>query len=276
MIYIIAALAGVFGLLVGSFLNVVIYRVPIGKSVVHPASACPNCGHGIVAYDNVPVLSWLALRGKCRNCSEPISARYPLVELGTGLFFFVVALPLAGQFSFAQPTVDAIASGVTLVAFLYLAAISVALAFIDLEHHRLPDAIVLPSYLVGVLLLSTASILSGDFTALIRAAIGLGAMTIAYFILAVAWKGSMGFGDVKLAGVLGLFLGWSGWGALLVGSIGAFFLGGIFGLVLIVLRKTTRKSGIPFGPWMVLGAWIGILFGNQLWTDYLSVFGLNV
>ena len=275
MIYIIGALAGVFGLLVGSFLNVVIYRVPIGKSVVHPASACPHCGHGIVAVDNVPVLSWLALRGKCRNCSAPISARYPLVELGTGLFFFVVALPLAQQFSFAQPTVDAISSGATLVAFLYLAAISIALAFIDLEHHRLPDAIVLPSYLVGIVLLSTSSILSGDFTALIRGAIGLVAMTIAYLILAIVWKGSMGFGDVKLAGVLGLFLGWSSWGSLFVGSLGAFFLGGIFGLVLILLRKTTRKSGIPFGPWMVLGAWIGILFGNQLWTDYLSVFGLN-
>jgi len=275
MIYFIAAIAGVFGLLVGSFLNVVIYRVPIAKSVVHPASACPNCGHGIAAYDNVPVLSWLALRGKCRNCSEPISARYPLVELGTGLFFFVVALPLAQGFSFAQPTVEAIASGITLVAFLYLAAISVALAFIDIEHHRLPNAIVLPSYLVGIVLLGTASIVGGDYTALIRAAIGLGAMAIAYFLLAMLWKGSMGFGDVKLAGVLGLYLGWTGWGSLIVGSIGAFLLGGIFGLVLILLRKTTRKSGIPFGPWMVLGAWVGILFGNQLWSGYLSVFGLN-
>jgi leader peptidase (prepilin peptidase) / N-methyltransferase len=276
MILVIAAFAGVFGLMVGSFLNVVIYRVPIGRSVVYPASACPNCGHGIVAYDNVPVLSWLMLRGKCRSCSVPISARYPLVELGTGLFFFVVALPIAQQFSYAQPTVDAISSGLTLVAFLYLAAISVALAFIDLEHHRLPDAIVLPSYIVGAVLLGTAGILSGDYTALYRAGIGLVAMGIAYFALAVVWKGSMGFGDVKLAGVLGLFLGWSGWGSLIVGSLGAFFLGGIFGLVLILLRKTTRKSGIPFGPWMVLGAWVGILFGNQLWSDYLSVFGLNV
>jgi leader peptidase (prepilin peptidase)/N-methyltransferase len=274
MILFIAALAGIFGLLVGSFLNVVIYRVPIAKSVVHPPSACPNCGHGIAAYDNVPVLSWLALRGKCRNCSTPISARYPLVELGTGLFFFVVALPLAGQFSYAQPTVEVIASGLTLVAFLYLAAISVALAFIDLEHHRLPDAIVLPSYLVGIILLGTAAILTADYSALIRAGIGLAAMAVAYFLLAFLWKGSMGLGDVKLAGVLGLFLGWSGWGSLLVGAFGAFILGGIFGLVLILLRKTTRKSGIPFGPWMVLGAWIGILFGNQLWTGYLSVFGL--
>jgi leader peptidase (prepilin peptidase)/N-methyltransferase len=99
-------------------------------------------------------------------------------------------------------------------------------------------------------------------------------MGLAYLVLAIAWPGSMGFGDVKLAAVLGLFLGFSGWGSLIVGSLLAFFLGGIFGLVLIVLRKSTRKSGIPFGPWMVLGAWIGILFGNVIWTDYLSIFGL--
>jgi leader peptidase (prepilin peptidase)/N-methyltransferase len=99
-------------------------------------------------------------------------------------------------------------------------------------------------------------------------------MALGYFALALLWKGGMGLGDVKLAGVLGLYLGYSGWGALAVGSIGAYFLGGIFGLVLILLHKTTRKSGIPFGPWMVLGAWVGILFGNLIWTDYLSVFGL--
>ena len=270
----IAAIAGVFGLLIGSFLNVVIYRVPIGMSVVSPASACPNCGAGIHAYDNVPVVAWLALRGKCRNCSAPISARYPLVELGTGVFFFVASLPLAAQLAAIQPTVDMIASGLALVAFLYLAAISIALSFIDIEHHRLPNAIVLPSYLVGIALLATSCILTGDYAALLRAGIGLTAMAIGYFALALLWKGGMGLGDVKLAGVLGLYLGYSGWGALAVGSLGAFFLGGIFGLVLVLLRKTTRKSGIPFGPWMVLGAWVGILFGNLIWTGYLSVFGL--
>jgi leader peptidase (prepilin peptidase) / N-methyltransferase len=274
MIYFLAAIAGIFGLAVGSFLNVVIYRVPIGKSIVYPASACPNCGSGIHAYDNVPVVSWFALRGKCRNCSEPISARYPLVELGTGLFFFVVALPISAQLVAPAPTVEAASSGLTLVAYLYLAAISVALAFIDLEHHKLPNAIVLPSFAVGVVLLGTASLLVGDYAQLLRIGVGAGAMGIAYLALAVAWPGSMGFGDVKLATVLGLFLGFSGWGSLIVGSLLAFFLGGIFGLVLILLKKTSRKSGIPFGPWMVLGAWIGILFGNAILTGYLSVFGI--
>jgi leader peptidase (prepilin peptidase)/N-methyltransferase len=274
MIYLLAAVAGVFGLAVGSFLNVVIYRVPIGKSIVYPASACPNCGTGIHAYDNVPVVSWLALRGKCRSCSNPISARDPLVELGTGLLFFVVSLPIATQLAKYEPTLAMISSALVLVAYLYLAAISVALAFIDIEHHRLPNAIVLPAYAVGAVLLGTASLLVGDYGALARAGIGLAAMGVAYFAIMLLWKGGMGFGDVKLAGVLGLFLGWSGWGSLVVGSLIAFFLGGIFGVVLIALRKSTRKSGIPFGPWMVLGAWIGVLFGNQLWSGYLSLFGL--
>lgn len=270
----IATIAGVFGLLIGSFLNVVIYRVPIGMSVVRPASACPNCGSEIHAYDNVPVVAWLALRGRCRNCSAPISARYPLVELGTGLFFFVVSLPLAAQLAAVQSSVNTIASSLSLVAFLYLAAISIALSFIDIEHHRLPNSIVLPAYAVGGILLATSCILVGDYAALLRAGIGLAAMGLGYLALSLLWKGGMGRGDVKLAGVLGLYLGFSGWGSLAVGAISAFFLGGIFGVVLILLHKTTRKSGIPFGPWMVLGAWVGILFGNLIWAGYLSVFGL--
>ena len=274
MMYILAAIAGVFGLAIGSFLNVVIYRVPIGKSIAYPSSACPHCGSGIHAYDNVPVVSWFALGGKCRNCREPISARYPLVELGTGLLFFVVALPVAARLVAVEPTVDAIASGLTLVAYLYLAAISVALSFIDIEHHKLPNVIVLPSYIVGVVLLGAAALLAGDFDQLIRAGIGMAAMGLAYLLIALVKPGAMGLGDVKLAGVLGLFLGFTGWGALIVGSLAAFFLGGIYGLVLIALRKSTRKSGIPFGPWMALGAWIGILFGNLIWNDYLSIFGL--
>lgn len=274
MTLLIATIAGLFGLAIGSFLNVVIYRVPIGKSVVYPASACPNCGSGIHGYDNVPLVSWLVLRGKCRDCAEPISARYPLVELGTGLFFFVVSLPIAAQLAVLQPSVNEIASGLTLVAFLYLAAVSVALAFIDIEHHRLPNTIVLPSYAVAAVLLGAAGILSGDWAGLIRAGIGMAAMGVGYLLLAVLWKGGMGLGDVKLAGVLGLYLGYVGWGSLAVGALGAFFLGGIFGVVLIAVRKGTRKSGIPFGPWMLLGAWVGILFGNLIWGDYLSLFGL--
>lgn len=275
MMYLIAGIAGVFGLIIGSFLNVVIYRVPIGLSVATPASACPNCHAPIHAYDNVPVLSWLILRGRCRDCNTSISGRYPLVELGTGLLFFVVSLPLANQVVSAQLTVGAVTSGLALVAFLYLGAVSIALSFIDIEHHKLPDPIVLPSYAIGGILLGAAALVGGDYSALLRAGIGLAAMGIGYLAIAIIWPGGMGLGDVKLAGALGLYLGYVSWGSLIIGSIGAFVLGGIFGLVLIALRKSTRKSGIPFGPWMLLGAWIGILFGQVIWGGYLSLFGLS-
>ena len=272
------ALVGVFGLLVGSFLNVVVYRVPNGMSVVAPPSACPGCASRIRAYDNVPVLSWLALRGKCRSCREPISVRYPLVEAGVGVFFGVVALwwwwtvsirPLA-----AYSTGEAVASTLVLVAFLWLAGVSVALALIDLDTHKLPNAIVLPSYLVGGVLLAAAGILNGDPDGAIRAGIGMAAMWVAYFLMAMLYPGGMGFGDVKLAGVLGIYLGFVGWGALLVGAFAAFFFGGIYAIALMVLKKAGRKSGIPFGPWMLIGAWTGIFAGNTLWTSYLSLLGV--
>lgn len=281
----VAAVAtGAFGLLVGSFLNVVVYRVPNGMSVVSPPSACPGCGSGIKAYDNVPVLSWLALGGRCRSCREPISARYPLVEAGVGVFFAVVAIWwwVVSTISTGSITENGwtgvvgglVANLLVLVAFLWLAGISVSLALIDIDTHKLPNAIVLPSYLVGGILLATTGILTGDFDALIRSAVGMAAMWVAYFLLAMLYPGGMGFGDVKLAGVLGLYLGFVGWGALLVGAFAAFFLGGIFSLVLLALKRVGRKSGIPFGPWMLIGAWVGIFAGNALFASYLSLFGL--
>ncbi|WP_431278142.1 prepilin peptidase [Leifsonia poae] len=268
------AVVGVLGLLIGSFLNVVVYRVPIGASIVSPPSACPQCGNAIRPWDNIPVLSWLLLRGKCRDCRNPISFRYPLVEAATGVFFAVVGFwRLPGILS-ATTTFDLVASILELIAFLYLAGVSVALALIDLDVKRLPNSIVLPGYLVGAVLLGAAGVLGGDWSALIRAAIGAAALFVAYLIMAFAYPGGMGLGDVKLAGVLGLFLGYLGWGALIVGAFSAFLLGGLFALALVAARRAGRKSGIPFGPWMLAGAWIGILFGNTLWGAYLSLFGI--
>jgi leader peptidase (prepilin peptidase)/N-methyltransferase len=267
----IAVAAGVFGLMIGSFLNVVIYRVPAGMSIVSPPSACPNCGSGIAAYDNVPVASWIVLRGRCRNCRTPISARYPLVELGTGVAFFVVALPFASMIL----TAASVSGFLVLLAFLYFAAISVALSLIDLDTHKLPNAIVLPAYIVGFVLLAGSSIAANDYGALIRGVIGMATLGLAYLAVALIRPGGMGLGDVKLAGVIGLFLGWVGWGALIVGSFSAVLLGGLFGLVLIALKRRDRSAGIPFGPWMVVGAWLGIFFGASIWTDYLSTFGLT-
>jgi leader peptidase (prepilin peptidase)/N-methyltransferase len=271
----VVVLCGVFGILIGSFLNVVVYRLPNGMSLSRPASACPKCGSSIRAYDNIPVLSWLMLRGKCRNCRAGISARYPLVELGTAAFFVVVGFYFAGSIVTTQPGPVAIGNSISIVAFLYLGAISVALAIIDIETHTLPNRIVLPAYIVGAVLLLASSILGADFAPLLRAGVGLVALWGVYALMRIAYPKGMGYGDVKLAGVLGMYLGWSGWGALLVGSFAAFLLGGLFGIGVLLIRHGTRKTAIPFGPWMLVGAWIGILFGTNIAAGYLAIFGLN-
>ncbi|GAA4625072.1 leader peptidase (prepilin peptidase)/N-methyltransferase [Cellulomonas oligotrophica] len=256
----LVTLAGVLGLLVGSFLNVVVWRVPRGESVVAPPSACPACGARIRPYDNVPVVSWLVLRGRCRDCAAPISARYPAVELLTGVAFAAVAW-------WSGP-------GWWTPALLYLVAITVALTAIDLDVHRLPDAIVLPSYPVAAALLVLASADPGgtaDWGALLRAGVGAAALFAFYFVLLVAYPAGMGFGDVKLAGVLGLYLGWVGWGALVVGAFAAFLVGGVVGLALIARRRAGRRTQIAFGPWMLAGAWIGLVAGQPLWDGYLGL-----
>ena len=271
---VVIVVAGVLGAAIGSFLNVVIYRVPAGRSIVSPPSACPHCGHGIAGWDNIPVVSWLVLRARCRNCGAPISARYPLVELGTALAFAAVAWKFSGGIDAATTLPSLLAPLTALIAFLYLAAISIALALIDLDTHRLPNVIVLPAYAVGAILLLASSLLAGDPETLLRAAIGAVGLFGLYFIMAIAYPGGMGFGDVKLAGVIGLFLAWLGWGAFAVGAFAAFILGGVFGVALLLARRAGRKSRIPFGPWMIAGAWVGVFAGNSIWGWYLGLFGL--
>ena len=199
--------------------------------------------------------------------------RYPGVELATGLLFAAVASWLLVA---VVPRVPLAAAVLVAVAFLYLAAISIALALIDLDTHKLPNAIVLPAYGVGLVLLGGASIVASDGESIIRGVIGMAAMFIAYLVMALIYPGGMGFGDVKLAGVLGLFLGWLGLGPLFVGAFAAFFLGGIFALVLVLFRKAGRKTGIPFGPWMLVGAWVGVFAGKVVLDRYLALFGLGI
>ncbi|GIG24240.1 prepilin peptidase [Cellulomonas denverensis] len=255
-------LTGLLGLLVGSFLNVVIWRVPRGESVVSPPSACPRCGHRIRPRDNVPVLGWLLLRGRCRDCAEPIPVRYPLVEAGTGVLF---ALACGWTVARGTPWL--------LPAALYLAAIGVALTLIDLDTRRLPDAIVLPSYPVLLALLAVASWGGDDWGALLRAVLAGAALAVFYFLVLLVYPAGMGLGDVKLAGVLGMALGWIGWGALLIGWFATFLLGGLFALALVVLGRAGRRTAIPFGPWMLGGAAIGMVAGPAVWEQYLGVFG---
>lgn len=252
----LVTLAGLFGLVIGSFLNVVIWRVPRGESVVRPASRCPACGNEVRPRDNVPVLSWVLLRGRCRDCGEPISRRYPLVEVVTGIVFMV----MAARFGWDP----------ALPGFLYLGAVGVALWMIDLDVKRLPNAIVLPSYAVSGVLLAVAAIATGEGDALLRAGLGMAALYSFYFALAFAYPAGMGFGDVKLAGVLGLYLGWLGWAELAAGAFLGFLFGGVVGVLLMLARRAGRKSQLPFGPFMLSGALVAILWGGALGDLYLD------
>jgi leader peptidase (prepilin peptidase) / N-methyltransferase len=272
--------AVIFGVVFGSFLTVVAHRVPRGESIVSPRSECPHCGAPIRAYDNIPVVSWLMLRGACRDCRGPISPRYPIIEASTGIAFGLVTLwllsdasPLAGMAGgdFAPVAARSLVIG----AHFWLAAASIALTAIDLRTHRLPDAIVLPGYVIAAIGLILPALITGNFLAATVTLAGAGILFVAYALMALAWPGGMGAGDVKLAGVLGAFLGFAGWGAVAVGAFSAFVLGGVVSLVLIVTRRASRKTGIPFGPWMLAGAWVGVGAGNSIATSYLSWFGLT-
>lgn len=259
-------MTGVLGLLIGSFLNVVVYRVPAGISLMRE-SRCPACEAPVRPWQNVPIFSWLLLRGRCADCRVPISARYPLVELATGLAFVAVALWLLD--------IDGVAPTApfwpVFVAHLYLAAITVALALIDLDTRRLPNSIVLPSYAVLLVLFVVACLLGAPWEGLLRAAVGGAGLFAFYLMLRIVRPGGMGGGDVKLAGVLGAALAWTGWGALVVGAFAAFVIGGVVGIVLMLKRRATRKSAIPFGPYMLLGAWVGLFAGEQIARWYVGL-----
>ena len=257
-----AVLAGVLGLAIGSFLNVVIYRVPANVSIVNPPSRCPSCGSEIHNRHNVPVLGWLILRGRCFACKAPISPRYPLVEAATGALFVGVTIRLLH-----------LSLGEAVPAYLYFTAISVALAMIDIDHKRLPDKIVLPSYPVVVALLVVASAVNGDWGALGRAAIGGGALLAFYFVAWFVYPAGMGFGDVKFSGIVGLVLAYLSWGTFGVGAFAGFALGSVGGIVLIATRRGGRKSQIPFGPYMIAGALLAIFVGNAVAEAYLDLLG---
>lgn len=250
-------IAGLLGLAIGSFLNVVVHRVPAGESVVRPPSACPRCGTTIRARHNVPVVGWLVLRGRCFDCREPISGRYPLVEAGTGVAFALVALRLGAD-----------EAGLRLLpAYLAFTAVGIALALIDLDVRRLPDAIVLPSYpvLAGLLLVP------GDGDAALRAALGALVLGAFFFVVWLLVPGGMGFGDVKLSGLVGAVTAYLSWGTFLVGAFLGFLLGAVAGVLLIALGRAGRKSAVPFGPFMILGAWAAVLGAGGLGDYYLDL-----
>lgn len=252
----ILALIAVLGLAIGSFLNVVIYRVPREESLLFPNSHCPSCNEPIKARHNVPVLSWMLLRGRCASCRAPISVRYPLVEAGTAVLFVATTM----RFGLS----------VELPAYLYLAAVGVALTMIDVDVRRLPDSLVLPSYVVGVLLLMPAGAVEADWWSATRALVGMTAMWTVYFALALAYPNGVSFGDVKLAGLLGLYLGWLSWESILLGIFGSFLVGGVGGALAVVRRRRPQRA-IPFGPYLTTAAILALFLAAPLTTWYDSL-----
>jgi leader peptidase (prepilin peptidase) / N-methyltransferase len=248
---------GLLGLAVGSFLNVVVHRVPMAMSLSRPGSHCPACGHSIRHRHNVPVLGWLVLRGRCADCGVRISARYPAVELVTALLFVTVTARLVQLDLFTA-----------VPAFLCFVAVGISLTLIDLEVRRLPDAITLPAYPVLAALLIVAAFLDRDVDALLRAGLGALASFGLYYLLAAARPGGMGWGDVKTAGLIGGMLGYISWPVLLVGTAAAFALGATVGIASIVARRASRTSAVPFGPFMVAGALAAVFVGAPLADIY--------
>jgi leader peptidase (prepilin peptidase)/N-methyltransferase len=246
----IAVIAGIYGLVIGSFLNVVIWRLPRHESLAKPRSHCPGCDALIAPRDNIPVVSWLLLRGHCRHCGEPISARYPLVELGTAVLFAAVGARYSH--SWALP------------AFLVLTAALIAISAIDLELFIIPNRIVYPVGFASVILLAGAAAIENDWSRFGRGLLGgLAAFTF-FLVLHLIVPQGMGFGDVRLSALLGLFLGWLGWLEVFGGLFAGFFLGAVIGSVLIAVGGRDRKQHIPFGPFLAAGTMTFVLVGEQI------------
>ena len=294
---VLIVVAGLYGLVIGSFLNVVAYRVPAGIPLTRE-SRCPSCDARIRWWQNVPVFGWLALRGRCAFCSAAIPARYPAVEALTGILLAGVAAGVAFSRPLdARPVDGRLWLGTaefwgTLVTLLVFLSLSIALTLIDLDTRRLPNAIVLPGWGTIVALLLVTTVLTGllpadggleagrlgdgsweriDWGPLLRAVIGGIALFLFYFTVRLISPRGMGGGDVKLAGLVGTILGWFGWSSLIVGAFAAFALGGVFGIAMMLIGRARRKSAIPFGPWMLAGAWTGVVVGEPVSRWYMGL-----
>ncbi|MBM3285854.1 MAG: prepilin peptidase [Candidatus Eisenbacteria bacterium] len=245
---------GLLGLCLGSFLNVVIHRLPLGLSVARPGSRCPRCQAPIAIHDNIPILSYLLLRGRCRRCSAPIGIRYPAIEALGGLSLLLAALASSDLLGLA-------------VRSLFLLSM-IAITWIDLDHRIIPDEISLPGIVLGILVCPVLGVSRLD--GIVGAVVGGGAL----LLVAVAYRAirgiaGMGMGDVKLAAMLGAFMGWRGvFLTILLSSL----VGSILGLALLARRRATGQTALPFGTFLAPAAAAVLLLGPRIWTWYLDLF----
>jgi leader peptidase (prepilin peptidase) / N-methyltransferase len=243
------------GLAFGSFLTVVIHRVPAGESVMHPRSRCPNCGTQIRGRDNIPVVSWLLLRGRCHACGERISAVYPLTELACGVLFVTVALRW-----------DDVWTAILLAPFV---ATLVAISIIDIRHKKIPNRIIYPGVLVSAAFIVVADVAGSDLDAA-RAGIGFLAYGVGMLVVAMISPRGMGMGDVKLAAWIGLVCGSLGLAYVGVAAGAGIVLGGV-GAIVALLRGAGRTSAIPFGPYLAAGAAVSLIAGQAIADWYLRL-----
>jgi leader peptidase (prepilin peptidase)/N-methyltransferase len=242
------------GLIVGSFSNVCIYRIPRNESIIYPASHCPKCSTKIKPVDNIPLLSYILLKGRCRNCGSKISIQYPVVEFLTGLIYLIIYLTYG--------------LSIQSLVYIILASALVIIAFIDLQEQIIPDVISLPGIVVGLILSFIVPYISFINSA-------LGALVGGGIILIIAGVGSiifkkeaMGGGDVKLTAMIGAFLGWR---YTIISLFLGFFLGALIGIILIMTRIKKREDAIPFGPFIALGSIITFLWGEKIIAWYLGI-----
>ncbi|MDI6874383.1 MAG: prepilin peptidase [Actinomycetota bacterium] len=247
-----SAVIFLLGLVVGSFDNVAVYRIPEGLSLWSPRSFCPRCRSQIAWYDNIPLLSYVLLRGRCRKCEEPISFRYPLVELISGLLFLAVFARLDFEWR------------AELVPHLFLITVLIIVSVIDLQHQIIPNRVIYPSMPLGLASMGAVALARGDAGIFLRSLAGLAIGGVPLGLLALLLPRGMGMGDAKLAAFTGIFLGYHQLTALFF----AFLTGSLAGITLIATGRKGRKSRIPFGPFLALGSFLAFLFGEQIWTFY--------
>jgi leader peptidase (prepilin peptidase) / N-methyltransferase len=259
----LGTMALALGAATGSFLNVAIYRLPRGESVVAPRSHCTRCERVIPWYDNIPVLSWFLLRGRCRGCGETFSIRYPVVEAMTGVLLLALSLQLGW--------------GVGLAFAFYFACSLLVVTYIDLDHRLIPDRVTLPGIGVALgLALLNAWYAPPEYRWVALQTWAIGTLVGGGILWLVAWgyalatgREGMGGGDIKLLAMIGAFLGWQG---VLVTLLLASFIGSIIGVGVMLVRGGDTKLAIPFGPFLALGALVALFWGDQLITWYLSSF----
>lgn len=251
-----------FGLVVGSFLNVCIYRLPRSLSIVSPPSACPVCGSWVKPWDNVPLLSYFVLRGKCRSCKEPISLRYPLVELLNGLLYAAVVRSFGPGWH-------------TPLLFMLVSAL-IVITFIDMDFQIIPDSITLPGVVIGLvsasfLLPDPFSILHSDSVLSIvgfkNSLAGLLFGGGLFYLIAVLSRGGMGGGDIKMMAMVGAFMGWK---AIFLTTFIGSVTGSVVGIFLIIAKGKGRKTKIPFGPFLAIGALVTLFSGNIILNWYFG------